>query len=165
MSVEVQCPACRTITHIDDVRDATEFCQAPGSGPSGRCDFPLFFARSTVGVAESSVLTVDEGDGRLRRPGTNGVISATAFPCPVCEERNDPAAVYCVRCLALLRPGPPQPLPPPPIEPEADPEPVVVVEVLPPPPPPPPARSWWLSLILIELILGVIVIAISIALH
>jgi hypothetical protein len=119
--VPVECPSCGTTSRVDYARrDAQDFCRV--------CDFPLFWSRDRVPVADEG-----PGDGSaLRRlPGTAGRAALASLLCPSCTEPNPPSGELCVRCGEPLRPvAAPQPV----VEPEALPEPELVPE---------PAFRWW----------------------
>ncbi len=124
----VTCPECGEMATVDAAkRNSQDFCR--------NCDFPLFWARSTV------ILPSDQETGAsLRRlPGTVGRAATAALVCPHCGEPNSPTAQNCVRCLLSLHPvEPPPPAP---------------VYVAPPPPPPMPVPIgreyplWWILLV------------------
>ncbi len=127
----VTCPECGTAAEADPAqRRAEDFC--------ARCDFPLFWARSTV-VLPSGEQT---GASLRRLPGTIGRAATASVPCPHCGEPNSPAAEICVRCSLTMHPAP-------------EPEPVVVQAPPPPPllqepePEPEPRSLWWLWVVLI----------------
>lgn len=119
--VSVECPSCGTTGRVDYARrDAQDFCAV--------CDFPLFWSRDRVPVADDG-----PGDGSaLRRlPGTAGRAALASLLCPSCTEPNPPSGEFCVRCGSPLRPvAEPAPIwePEPQLEPEAVPE---------------PAFRWW----------------------
>lgn len=131
----VTCPECGTMAEVSPARrEASDFC------PS--CDFPLFWARSTV-ILPSSAAT---GASLRRLPGTVGKASTAFIPCPHCGEPNSPAAQICVRCtLSMILVVPPPP--PPPV-------------YVPPPPLPPlepePERSQWIWWVIIAVLTLVI---------
>lgn len=132
----VTCPECGTMAEVSPARrEAVDFC------PS--CDFPLFWARSTV-VLPSSEAT---GASLRRLPGTVGKAATASIPCPHCGEPNSPAAQICVRCsLSMVIVAPPPP-----------PAPVYV----PPPPLPPlepePEKSQWIWWVIIGVLVLVII--------
>ena len=138
---EINCPGCGTVSHFDELRrSAGEFCRS--------CDYPLFWARSTLVTAGGGPADADTGLRRL--PGTAGRTTVATVTCWACQEPNLLAATICVRCGSDLA-GPPAPPPPPP-----EPEPVVeVVEVAPEPTPIP-----WAWIVLAVLFLtGVVAVA------
>src|SRR5690606_25394702 len=83
------------------------------------CDYPLFWARSTLVTAGGGGTDADTGLRRL--PGTAGRTTVATRTCWACQEPNLLAAAVCVRCGSDLA-GPPTVPPPPP-----EPEPVVAV--------------------------------------
>jgi len=111
----VTCPECGLAAIIDTAkRQSDDFCRA--------CDFPLFWARSTV-IAPSGAET---GASLRRLPGTVGRAATAGVPCPFCSEPNSLSAQICVRCGRSMHPvAEPEPtyLPPPPL-PEPEPEPI-----------------------------------------
>lgn len=115
----VTCPECGEMAMVESAqRRAEDFCR--------RCDFPLFWARTTV-ILPSSEAT---GASLRRLPGTVGRAATASVPCPHCGEPNSPVAVTCVRChqsmVIVAAPPPPPPAPvyiAPPPEPEPEPEP------------------------------------------
>lgn len=121
MSTKVTCPACGTVSYLEELSRAAEaFCRV--------CDFPLFWSRG------ERVLGGGEGGsaGLRRLPGTAGRVDVATIDCPVCKEPNPVARTICIRCGAELRPAPvpppvppPPPLPPPPVVRLPDPVPVV----------------------------------------
>jgi hypothetical protein len=122
----IDCPSCGAVWQLETLsRTASEFCPTPG------CDFPLFWARGPATVVDDDLPAMAVV---RRRPGTGGREVPSQEPCPVCQEPNRVAAVFCQRCGAEIHPAPtpPEPLPPPP-RPER------------PPLPPPPVgrRSPW----------------------
>ena len=125
----VTCPECGEMATVDAARrDAQDFCQ--------NCDFPLFWARSTVVLPSGQ----ETGASLRRLPGTVGRAATAALLCPHCGEPNSPAAQTCVRCLLSLHPVEP---PPPPV-------PVYFAPVPPPPEPEPVDRQfplWWVLLV------------------
>ena len=123
----VTCPECGEMATVDAGRRKSEdFCR--------NCDFPLFWARSTVVLASG-----EETGASLRRlPGTVGRAATAALMCPHCGEPNSPTAQTCVRCLLSLHPV--EELPPPPvyIAPEPEPMPVPIGRDFP---------LWWILLV------------------
>lgn len=110
---EITCPGCGTVSHFEELRrSATEFCRS--------CDYPLFWARSTLVTAGAGGADADTGLRRL--PGTAGRTTVATVTCWACQEPNLLAATICVRCGSDLA-GPPAP-------PPAPPEPAPVVEVV-----------------------------------
>jgi hypothetical protein len=109
---EITCPGCGTVSHFEELRrSSTEFCRS--------CDYPLFWARSTLVGARAGEV---DGDTGLRRlPGTAGRTTVATVTCWACQEPNLVAATICVRCGSDLA-GPPAP--------EPAPEPAPVVEVV-----------------------------------
>lgn len=89
----VTCPECGEMATVDAARrNSQDFCR--------KCDFPLFWARSTVILPSG-----EETGASLRRlPGTVGRAATAALMCPHCGEPNSPAAQTCVRCLLSLHP-------------------------------------------------------------
>ncbi len=124
----VTCPECGEMATVDAAkRNSQDFCR--------NCDFPLFWARSTV-ILPSGEQT---GASLRRLPGTVGRAATAALLCPHCGEPNSPAAQTCVRCLLSLHPVEPPP-----------PEPVYVAPPPPPPMPVPIGREyplWWILLV------------------
>jgi hypothetical protein len=130
-SVPISCPECGAAAKIEPLRrDAADFCP--------QCDFPLFWARNQLVLADA----IDTGGAASRRlPGTVGRAASAAVPCPHCTEPNLPTAQVCIRCglamkIVLSEPVTP---PPPPAAPVIVPEPVFVA--------PEPDR-WWVWAIL-----------------
>lgn len=110
----VTCPECGLKAQIDtSKRQSDDFCRA--------CDFPLFWARSTV-IAPSGAET---GASLRRLPGTVGRAATAGVPCPFCAEPNSLSAQTCVRCGRSMHPvAEPVPVyvaPPPVVEPEPEP--------------------------------------------
>ncbi len=89
----VTCPECGEMATVDaGRRNSQDFCR--------NCDFPLFWARSTVVLPSG-----EETGASLRRlPGTVGRAATAALMCPHCGEPNSPVAQNCVRCLLSLHP-------------------------------------------------------------
>jgi hypothetical protein len=110
---EITCPGCGTVSHFEELRrSATEFCRS--------CDYPLFWARSTLVAARGGG---SDGDTGLRRlPGTAGRTTVATVTCWACQEPNLVAATICVRCGSDLAGPPPAPAP--------EPQPAPVVEVV-----------------------------------
>ena len=133
----VTCPECGLIATVDlSKRSATDFCR--------NCDFPLFWAKSTVILASEAAT----GASSRRLPGTAGQAGRPSVPCPTCNELNMATAVVCIRC------GGPMVLPevvvlPPPPEPE--PEPL-------PEPEPEPEHNWWPVVLVIVSLLAILVL-------
>jgi hypothetical protein len=128
---EIACPGCGTVSHYDELRRAaSEFCRT--------CDYPLFWARSTV---LPSGTEGSDGDTGLRRlPGAAGRVAVANLDCWSCREPNLLTAIVCVRCGADLSGPPPAP----------EPIPVTIVqEVVAPPPPPKPSIWPWVVLIVL----------------
>ncbi|HTW09800.1 MAG TPA: hypothetical protein VME46_20015 [Acidimicrobiales bacterium] len=95
MPVDVTCPTCNTITHLDNLeRTSTSFC--------GTCDYPLFWANATT--LAGSAAGGPDGMGLRRYPGTEGWAIFEKIDCPVCNERNLVTQFYCIRCGADLHP-------------------------------------------------------------
>lgn len=144
---EIVCPECGTRTELPAIRRAAEeFC--------GHCDYPLFWAPSTVPATRPGVTS----DATLRRlPGAGGRQRVGSKVCPVCGELNPLTETHCLRCRSELDPRPPEP-PPPVVVVAPQPEPVFV-------PPPEPERGipwWWWALgaAAVAVIVTVIVLAI-----
>jgi len=133
----VTCPECGLIATVDlSKRSATDFCR--------NCDFPLFWAKSTVILASEAAT----GASLRRLPGTAGQAGRPSVPCPTCNELNMATAVVCIRC------GGPMVLPevvvlPP--EPEPEPEPL-------PEPEPEPQHNWWPVVLVIVSLLAILVL-------
>ncbi len=124
----VTCPECGEMATVDGAkRNSQDFCR--------NCDFPLFWARSTVILPSGQ----ETGASLRRLPGTVGRAATAALLCPHCGEPNSPTAQTCVRCLLSLHP--------------VEPPPPVPVYVAPPPPPPMPVPIgrdyplWWILLV------------------
>ncbi len=123
-TVSLACPECGTVStaHVGR-RQASDFCPV--------CDYPLFWASGTVakGVRPSAA------DTTRRAPGLAGARELAAVACPACGELNEPGAIICYRCAAVMEvPVPPVPAPVP------LPQPVVVVKEVEPCGHPP---IWW----------------------
>lgn len=133
----VTCPECGEMSLVETAqRRSTDFCR--------RCDFPLFWARTTVIVPSG-----EETGASLRRlPGTVGRAATAAVPCPHCGEPNTPTAQTCIRCgLSMTVTMAPPPPPP---------EPVYIVPV--PEPEPEPERSgipWWWILAMVACVIAI----------
>lgn len=84
--IRVQCPNCDSLWEGNDLRPHAEwFC--------GKCDFPLFWARS--GVPSSN----EFGGALARLPGTDGRDAILSLACPACGEMNQPVpTANCLRC-------------------------------------------------------------------
>ncbi|SDO43358.1 hypothetical protein SAMN04515671_0922 [Nakamurella panacisegetis] len=123
----VTCPECGEMATVDAARRKSEdFCR--------NCDFPLFWARTTVVLASG-----EETGASLRRlPGTVGRAATAAVMCPHCGEPNSPTAQTCVRCLLSMYPVEAPPPPPVYIAPEPEPMPVPVGRDFP---------LWWILLV------------------
>ncbi len=124
----VTCPECGEMATVDAAkRNSQDFCR--------NCDFPLFWARSTVILPSGQ----ETGASLRRLPGTVGRAATAALLCPHCGEPNSPTAQTCVRCLLSLHP--------------VEPPPPVPVYLPPPPPPPVPVPMgreyplWWILLV------------------
>ena len=123
---DITCPQCGQQTELLMVRRSSdEFCT--------HCDYPLFWAPSTVPTTSPGV---NSGDTLRRLPGAGGRTHVGSKICPDCGELNPMGNVLCLRCNAELDPRPVEPEPefippPPPPPPEPEPEPVVI------------ATPWW----------------------
>jgi hypothetical protein len=138
---ELLCPGCGTPSHFDEFRrSANEFCR--------KCDYPLFWARTSALVAAADG---GEGDTGLRRlPGAAGHVAIATKDCWSCREPNLLAATLCIRCGVDLS-GPPTPVVvPPPV--------TVVVEPPPPPPPPPKAPIWPWVVLAVLFVVGLVLL-------
>lgn len=141
-STLVTCPECGATTHITSGRrDASDFCSA--------CDFPLFWAGTTVEVRDAAL---DTDDALRRLPGTDGRGLAYSVPCPVCGELNLATAVLCLRCTCSMTPPP---------EPVQVPVPMPVPVVPEPEPEPEPASRWrWWVLVGVALVVTTVVVVV-----
>ena len=132
----VTCPECGEMALVETAqRRSADFCR--------RCDFPLFWARTTVIVPSG-----EETGASLRRlPGTVGRAATASVLCPHCAEPNSPVAQTCIRCglpMILVE------APPPPPEP-------VYVAPLPEPEPEPEPRGipWWWIVAMIACLIAI----------
>ena len=123
---EITCPECGQVSAITVIRrTADEFCT--------HCDYPLFWAPSSVPVAAGGPAS----DATLRRlPGAGGRMLIGTQVCPTCGELNPLAATHCIRCDTDFNPPP-------------EPEPVVIDE---------PNRWWWWVLAAILFVIVTIVV-------
>lgn len=116
---EIVCPSCGRAREFTTLRrHADEFCE--------RCDYPLFWAPSTVPAPVPGV----SSDTALRRlPGAGGRTRVGSKVCPHCGELNPLAEKLCLRCRNDLDPKPEPEVvvaePPPLMTPPPQPEPVV----------------------------------------
>ena len=133
----VTCPECGLIATVDLARrSATDFCR--------NCDFPLFWAKSTVILASEAAT----GASLRRLPGAAGQAGRPSVPCPTCGELNLSSAVVCIRC------GGPMVLPEMAVpEPEPEPEPLLEPE-----PEPEPEHNWWPVILVIVSLLAILVL-------
>jgi hypothetical protein len=137
----INCPVCGALGQVDPTRrDAEDFC--------AHCDFPLFWAKDRIPLAEPT----EAGDDSLRRlPGALGRVVIASVPCPHCNELNLPTASVCARCGLSMHyvPAPPPAVPPAPLPPPQ--------RSLPTPEPEEPERLWiwWVVLITVFVLAGI----------
>ena len=146
----VTCPECGEMALVETAqRRSADFCR--------RCDFPLFWARTTVIVPSG-----EETGASLRRlPGTVGRAATAALICPHCAEPNAPTAQICVRCALSLHPvdiPEPEPAPPPLIMFEPPPEPAAE-------PAPAPGFDWWWIVAVVMAVIAITLIILLIVLQ
>ncbi|AZI58011.1 hypothetical protein EH165_07515 [Nakamurella antarctica] len=136
----VTCPECGLMGIVEPTkRNSADFCHG--------CDFPLFWARSTV----ISMAGDDTGASLRRLPGTAGRAQRASVACPHCGEPNIPVALTCIRCLQPMEIVAPVPPPPP--------APIVAPLIS---PEPEPARNWWWLVVVCFCLLAMtIIIAIA----